>query len=74
MKVILETRRVHYIWYHVLIKGEADSKLTSSYNIKCFCIHDMAIGGFSSMEWNPVWFNFENPRLNRILTEQYIRN
>jgi hypothetical protein len=32
-------------------------------------------GGFSSMEWNPVWFNFQNPRLiNRILTRQYIRN
>ena len=28
MKVILEMRRVHYIWYHVLIKGEAESKLT----------------------------------------------
>jgi hypothetical protein len=28
MKVIPETLRVHYIWYYVLIKGEADSKLT----------------------------------------------
>ena len=43
MKVIPETLRVHYIWYHVLIKGDVDSKLTSSYKIRFFCIHDMAV-------------------------------
>ena len=70
MKVIPETRRAHYIWYHVLTNGEAESKLTSSYTIKFVCIHDMAIGDVSSLEWNPVWFKFQNSRLNRILTEQ----